>query len=430
MAQFLADRALNLTSSNIVHLSRLAEKFNAINLAEGFPDFPAPPAIKNAAIAAINADFNQYRHVQGLCDQVAAMFETTQGLKVNPKTQVTICCGQSEALVAAVLAVINERDEVVLLDPSYETYEASVKLAGAKAKHVSLDPPNWNLDILRLENAMGSRTKAVIVNSPHNPTGKVFNEEELADIAKLCCRFDCLAITDEVYEHLVYTGTRHRSLATFPGMQDRTIVTSSISKTFSVTGWRIGWAIAPEAISSAIGSIHEKLVDSAPAPFQEAAVSALSSGPEYYLNLRAAYLDRRNLVCEMLEEAGLSVQYKPEGSFFVFARLPETYPLKDVDYVAELIKSAGVVIVPGCGFFHADSSSVDSYKDRYVRVAFCKNTATLLSAREAIRRHCKKSKGSEPAIMLTASYGATEGSTVWCISCTKSGLPNEFVSAV
>ncbi|KAL2628509.1 hypothetical protein R1flu_013195 [Riccia fluitans] len=387
MAHFLADRALQLSSSNIIHLSRLAEKYKAINLAEGFPDFPAPIAIKNAAVEAINADFNQYRHVQRLCDEVAAMFERTKGVKINPETQVSICCGQTEALVAAVLAVINERDEVVLLDPSYETYEAAVRLAGAKAKHVSMDPPNWTLDFKKLESAIGSRTKAVIINSPHNPTGKVFSEDELAGIAKLCCKFDCLAVTDEVYEHLVYTEAGHKTLATFPGMKDRTIVTSSISKTFSVTGWRIGWAIAPEAISPAITSIHEKLVDSAPAPFQEAAVTALTVGSKYYLNLRAEYIERRNLICEALEEAGLTVESKPEGSFFVFARLPETYPLKDVDYVADLIKSAGVVIVPGNGFFHADSLCNENYRDRYVRVAFCKNIATLRSAREAIREH-------------------------------------------
>ncbi|CAM6126596.1 unnamed protein product [Calypogeia fissa] len=383
---FVSRRANLLVPSAIGHLSQLAQQRNAINLAEGFPDFPAPQPFKDAAIAAINSNFNQYRHVQGLCDKVAACFEIAQGVKINPYTQVTICCGQSEALLAAILAVVNEEDEVVLLDPSYETYEASVILAGGKAIHVSMAPPYWSLDLQKLESSMGPKTKAVIINSPHNPTGKVFNDEELAGIAKSCCRFDCLAITDEVYEHISFTGKNHKSIASFPGMQERTIVTSSISKTFSVTGWRIGWAIASETITAAINKIHQKLTDSAPAPFQEAAVFALGSSPDYYLTLRKEYARRRDFVCDMLKEAGFNVRFKPEGSFFIFAELPATSHLTDVEYVAELIKTAGVAVVPGCGFFHADDSSQEDYRNRYIRVAFCKDMNTLSAAREAIIR--------------------------------------------
>jgi aspartate/methionine/tyrosine aminotransferase len=317
-------RASLLLPSAIIKLSQLAQQRNAINLAEGFPDFPAPQSFKDAAIAAINANHNQYKHLQGLCDEVAAQFEGSQGMRVDPCTEVTICCGQSEALVAAVLAVIDEDDEVILLDPSYETYEASILLAGGKAKHVSMVPPFWTLDLQKLHNAMGPKTKAVIVNSPHNPTGKVLHDEELAGIAKLCCHIDCLAITDEVYQHISFTGKAHKSLASFPGMKERTIATSSISKTFRVTGWRVGWAIASETITCAINRIHQKLTDSAPAPFQVAALAALASSPDYYVELRKEYTRRRNFVCDMLQEAGFHVRFNqraPSSYLQSFQRL-------------------------------------------------------------------------------------------------------------
>ncbi|XP_024378374.1 uncharacterized protein [Physcomitrium patens] len=418
----LARRTTAFAPSPIQQLSLLAQRCNAINLAEGFPDFPAPPEIKEAAIAAIRSDFNQYRHVQGVCEKVAEAFEMSHGVRVDAATQITICCGQSEAMAATVFAVVEEGDEVVLLDPVYETYQSCIILAGGTPRYVSLNPPHWSLDFENLESAFGSKTKAIIINSPHNPTGKAFSTSELAKIATLCCKYDCLAITDEVYEHIIFDGREHVSIASFPGMQQRTIVTSSLSKTFSVTGWRIGWAVAPATISAAIGNIHVKMTDSAPAPFQEAALVALQSTTNFFTQLKQEYEERRDYVCEMLLQAGFSNFLKPEGSFFVFAELPKACPLNDVDYVAELIQGAGVAVVPGRGFFHQAADTVgqstqfkdqsntgeelsaeevydsngatkfgelciQNYTTRYIRVAFCKDMATLRAAKTAIQKH-------------------------------------------
>ncbi|MCO5589455.1 hypothetical protein L7F22_043422 [Adiantum nelumboides] len=390
----LARRTSSFQPSPIQQLSRLAQQRGAINLAEGFPDFPAPDYVKRAAITAISADHNQYRHVQAVCEKVAEIFGESQGVQIDP-ANVTICCGQSEAFAASVLAVVDVGDEVLLLDPAYETYEACIILAGGCPVHVRLDPPYWSLDINKLEAGVSSRTKAIVLNSPHNPTGKIFSIQELSDIAALCLRYNLLAITDEVYEHITYEIFKHISLASLPGMLDRTIVTSSLSKTFSVTGWRLGWAISPHTIAPAVSNIHVKIADSAPAPFQEAAVIALQSSSNYFLNLRQEYGRRRELACSMLRKVGLKVSFIPQGSVFVFAELPDAYRRDDMEYVTELIEKAGVAIVPGCGFFHNKIGHVDSsghfglegdnfdYTRRYVRVAFCKDESTLLSATEA-----------------------------------------------
>ncbi|KAF3779338.1 putative N-succinyldiaminopimelate aminotransferase [Nymphaea thermarum] len=395
----LSRAALALKPSQIQELSLLAQRSNAINLAEGFPDFPAPPELKQAAVDAINSDYNQYRHVQELCDYVARRAKEIHSIVVDPLTDIAICCGQTEAFAATIFATINHGDEVLLFDPAYETYETCIALAGGVPIYVELDPPMWTLDIKRFRESFTSRTKAVVLNSPHNPTGKVFTIDEMTAIAGACCDMDCLAITDEVYEHVTFDTEKHFSLATLPGMQNRTIITSSLSKTFSVTGWRIGWAIAPAVIASAIKNIHIKLTDSAPAPFQEAALTALRSPPGFFEALRTDYQKRRDYAVKMLAEVGFKVHFKPQGAFFIFAELPENCVLSDVEFVAKLIMRAGVAAVPGCGFFHtgsricngthSESSSMRgslesqrdlSYKKRYVRFAFCKSKATLDAA--------------------------------------------------
>ncbi|KAK0583323.1 hypothetical protein LWI29_035682 [Acer saccharum] len=382
----LSSVAKTFTPSPIQELSHLAQRCNAINLAEGFPDFPAPPHIKNAAVSAINSDFNQYRHVQGICDQLAKLMEEMYSLDVDPLSDIAICCGQTEAFAAAVFAIIDRGDEVVLFDPSFETYEASITIAGGVPVYVALDPPNWTLDADKFMKSISSRTKAIVLNSPHNPTGKVFSRDELEIIAEACCKRDCLAITDEVYEHITFDQEKHISLASLPGMQERTIITSSLSKSFSVTGWRVGWAIAPAFIASAIRNIHIKITDSAPAPFQEAALTALTSPSEYFELLRRDYEFKRDYIVKLLAGIGFQIHFKPQGSFFLFAELPENCLLSDVEYVQELIKQAGVVAVPGCGFFHTNlslekSSQVDcGYQKRYIRFAFCKSNATLAAA--------------------------------------------------
>lgn len=383
----LSSVAKTLKPSPIQQLSYLAERSNAINLAEGFPDFPAPPHIKAAAVSAITSDLNQYRHVQGVCDLLAVKMKQMHGLDVDPSTDIAICCGQTEAFAATMFSILNPGDEVILFDPCFETYETCILMAGGFPVYVALDPPYWNLDQVKLSDAFTTKTKALVLNSPHNPTGKVFNMEELQIIAEYCKSNDCIAVTDEVYEHIIYNNEPHISLASLPDMQKRTVITSSLSKTYSVTGWRVGWAIGPSCIASAIKNIHTKLTDSAPAPFQEAALTALKSQQEYYKLLKRDYESKRDFVFKLLKDVGFEVQFTPMGSFFVFAALPRTCKLTDVEFVEGLIKEAGVVAVPGCGFFHGCSEDVNvgRYHDRYIRFAFCKGDDTLISAAGKIR---------------------------------------------
>ncbi|XVE77559.1 hypothetical protein DITRI_Ditri13aG0073000 [Diplodiscus trichospermus] len=236
MEEKLSSVSKKFAPSPIQELSHLAQRCNAINLAEGFPDFPAPPYIKEAAVSAINSDFNQYRHVQGICDHLALIMKRMHGLNINPLTDIAICCGQTEAFAAAIFSIINRGDEVVLFDPCYETYEGCITMAGGIPVYVGLDPPKWTLDPDKLMRSFTTRTKAIVLNSPHNPTGKVFSKGELEVIAEGCRRWDCLVITDEVYEYITFDDQKHVSIASLPGMQERTIITSSLSKTFSITG--------------------------------------------------------------------------------------------------------------------------------------------------------------------------------------------------
>ncbi|CAN1285181.1 Kynurenine--oxoglutarate transaminase 1 [Linum perenne] len=286
--------------------------------------------------------------------------------------------------------VIDPGDEVLLFDPCYETYEACIRLAGGTPVYIALDPPRWTLDAEKFMNSFTDRTKAVVLNSPQNPTGKVFSKNELEIIAEACRSRDCLAVTDEVYEHITYDDVKHVTLASLPGMQQRTIVTSSLSKTFGVTGWRVGWAIAHPVLAFAIKNIHVKLTDSAPAPFQEAALTALRSGSEYFGSLRRDYESKRDYIVQLLARIGFKIQFKPQGSFFVFVELPESSTLSDVEYVKKLIEQAGVVAVPGRGFFHNNlepdellCSGCDHQK-RYIRFAFCKSSATLEAASQRL----------------------------------------------
>ncbi|XP_073158224.1 uncharacterized protein [Henckelia pumila] len=407
MEEKLSSVAKTLTPSPIQQLSFLAQRCNAINLAEGFPDFPAPLCIKDAAVSAINSDFNQYRslqtktcfrhflitrisnffvdshfsrHVQGICDYVARNMKEMHGIDVDPDADIVICCGQSEAFAATMFAIIDQGDEVILFDPSYETYDTCIKLAGGVPVYVALDPPYWTLDPDKLDKIFTDKTKALVLNSPHNPTGKVFTKDELDIIAGACRRWDVFVVTDEVYEHITFDHERHWSIASLPEMQSRTIITSSLSKTYSVTGWRVGWAIAPSSVASAVRNIHIKITDSAPAPFQEAALTALNSPSSYYDSLRRDYESKRSFMINLLARVGFKMELKPQGSFFVFARLPETCLLSDVEFIEELIKRAGVVAVPGRGFFHTNPST------KYIRFAFCKSEDTLAAASERISR--------------------------------------------
>ncbi|KAM6541496.1 hypothetical protein CsatB_005943 [Cannabis sativa] len=389
-ANKLSTIAKTFKPSPIQELSHLAQSCNAINLAEGFPDFPAPLHLKNAAISAIHSDFNQYRHVQGVCDYLAKIVNEKHNLDVNPQTDIAICCGQTEAFAAAVFAIIDKDDEVILFDPCFETYEACITMAGGVPVYVALDPPHWTLNPETLKRSFTEKTKAIVLNSPHNPTGKVFTKAELEVIAGECCSRDCLAITDEVYEYVTFDNNKHTSLASLSGMKDRTIITSSLSKSFSVTGWRVGWAIAPPLIASAIKNIHVKITDSAPAPFQEAALTALTTPQEYFELLQKDYEYKRDFMVKLLEGIGFQIAFKPQGSFFLFAELPEDFPFTDMEFVKKMIEKVGVVAVPGRGFFHANMyleklCEVDyRYQNRYIRFAFCKSDQTLASAAQRL----------------------------------------------
>lgn len=381
----LSEASRRAAPSRIQQLSHLAQRVGAVNLAEGFPDFPAPANVKAAAAAAIAADLNQYRHVQGICDILSGTMKRDHGLDVDPLTDFVVCCGQSEAFAAAIFAIIDQGDEVLLFDPAFETYQTCIELSRGVPVYVPLDPPSWTLNEDTFFRSFTSRTKAVILNSPHNPTGKVFSKEELLIIARACQKMDCFAITDEVYEYITYDENKHISLASLPGMQERTIITSSLSKTYSVTGWRIGWACAAANIASAIRNIHVKLTDSAPAPFQEAALVALTSTPHYYTSLKKDYAVRRDFILQLLTDFGFHISFKPQGSVFVFAELPRSWQFSDIDFVTNLINNVGVAAVPGRGFFHTNSDD-QNYHHRYVRFAFCKSDETLQAAARKMRK--------------------------------------------
>uniref|UniRef100_A0A0D9XKT4 Aminotransferase class I/classII large domain-containing protein n=1 Tax=Leersia perrieri TaxID=77586 RepID=A0A0D9XKT4_9ORYZ len=367
----LSEASRRVTPSPIQELSKLSQRVGAINLAEGFPDFPAPAHLKAAAAAAIAADHNQYRHVQGICDILAETMRRDHGLDVDPLTDFAI--------------LIDQGDEVLIFDPAFETYQTCIELARGVPVYVPLDPPSWTLNEDKFLKSFTNRTKAVVLNSPHNPTGKVFGKEELLIIAQACKKMDCFVITDEVYEYITYDENKHISLASLPGMQDRTIITSSLSKTYSVTGWRIGWACAPANIASAIRNIHVKLTDSAPAPFQEAALVALTSTPDFYSSLKKDYTVRRDYILQTLTDFGLRISFKPQGSIFVFAEISRSWQLSDMDFVTNLITSAGVAAVPGRGFFHTGTDD-PSYHHRYVRFAFCKSDDTLKAAAQRMQK--------------------------------------------
>src|SRR5215475_9988813 len=299
---FLSDKVEHFTESVIREMTRQAMLYGAVNLAQGFPDFSAPAEIKRAAQEAVANDVNQYAITWGaknLRNAIARQMKEWQGIAVDPETQITVCCGSTEAMISTLLAVCNKGDEVVIFEPFYENYGPDSVLSGAKPVFVKLRPPTtadgeWTFDERELRAAFHHQTKAIILNTPNNPTGKVFRLAELELIRDLCVEFNVLAITDEIYEHIIYDGTEHISIASLDGMQDRTVTINGMSKTYSVTGWRVGWTIAPPGITDAIRKVHDFLTVGAPAPLQEAGAAALGLPPAYYESLATAYGARRD----------------------------------------------------------------------------------------------------------------------------------------
>ena len=392
---FLSDKVSHFTESVIREMTRQAMLHGAINLAQGFPDFSAPGEIKKAAQEAIAADVNQYAITWGaktLRNAIARQMNAWQGVPVDPETQVTVCCGSTEAMISTLLAVCNAGDEVVIFEPYYENYGPDSILSGAKPRFVKLRPPStadgeWTFDGQELRAAFHKHTKAIIVNTPNNPTGKVFTRAELEIIRDLCVEFDVLAITDEIYEHILYDGTQHISIACLEGMQDRTITINGMSKTYSVTGWRVGWTIAPPRIADAIRKVHDFLTVGAPAPLQEAGASALSLPEAYYRNLAEGYRKRRDRLIPTLTEAGFKC-FLPRGAYYVMTDISAFGFPDDLAFTKHLVSEIGVAAVPGSSFYRDPRDGA-----RQVRFAFCKRDETLDEAAKRLM----KLRPSDPA---------------------------------
>ncbi len=369
------------TESVIREMTRLALEYGAINLAQGFPDFPAPEELKRAAIEAIRADINQYAITWGahaFREAIAEKVRGYLGLEVDPEREVTVTCGSTEAMIASMMAVVDPGDEVIIFEPFYENYGPDAILAEARPRYVPLYPPDWRFDPDELRAAFTPQTKAIVINTPHNPTGKVFTQEELELIAALCQEWDVIAITDEIYEHILHDGAEHIAIATLPGMRERTITISGLSKTYSVTGWRIGYAIAPPEITAAIRKVHDFLTVGAAAPLQEAGAVALRLPRSYYERLAAEYTARRDRLLHALEAAGFGV-YKPRGAYYIMTDISRFGFEDDVTFAHYLVREIGVAVVPGSSFYE------DPEKGRQqVRFCFCKTEATLDAAAERL----------------------------------------------
>jgi aspartate/methionine/tyrosine aminotransferase len=376
-------KAAQFTESVIREMTRLALHHGAVNLSQGFPDFPAPPEIKAAAERAIEADVNQYTVTWGtraFRQAIASDFTRRHGVPVNPETDVTVCCGSTEAMAATMLGIIDPGDEVIVFEPFYENYGPDIILSGAVPRYVTLREPDWSFDPQELAAAFSNKTRAIVVNTPNNPTGKVFTRDELETIARLCRKFDVVAIMDEIYEHIVYGDARHVSMMAIEGMAERTVSINSLSKTFSVTGWRVGWAVAAPALAEGIRKVHDFLTVNAPAPMQDAGVFALGLPDTYYRDLAAHYQARRDRVIGMLRERGFAC-FVPSGAYYVMTDVSGLGASDDVAFARMLIEEVGVAAVPGSSFYRGRSRGRTQ-----VRFCFCKRDDTLAEAERRLAR--------------------------------------------
>jgi aminotransferase len=379
----VARRTETFTESVIREMTRIAREHGAINLAQGFPDFPAPQVLKEAAVAAVRADVNQYAITWGSARLRAALeakYRDLYGMEVDGARELTVTCGATEAMAAVMLALVDPGDEVIVLEPFYENYGPDAILSQATPVFVPLDPPGFRLDSQRLRAAVGPRTRALILNTPNNPTGRVFDPDELAAVARLAMEGDFYIITDEIYEHILYEGS-HACLAADPDLRDRVVVVSGFSKTFSVTGWRVGTILAPPDLTGAIRKVHDFLTVGAPAPLQDACAAGLETlGPEYYAGLAQGYRERRTVLLQALDAAGF-VFTPPQGAYYVLADFRALGAEYDVVFSRRLTREAGVAPVPGSSFFSRPEFGQD-----LVRFAFCKRIETLEDAGERLLR--------------------------------------------
>jgi aspartate/methionine/tyrosine aminotransferase len=382
MRERISSKAARFTESVIRDMTRQANRFHAVNLSQGFPDFPAPDEIKRAASDALFADINQYAITWGakrFRDAIAAKTARYLGIEVDPEREITVTCGSTEGMIAAMLALIDPGDEVVIFEPFYENYGPDVILSGATPRYVTLHPPAWSFDEEELRAAFNERTKAIIICNPCNPTGHVFSREQLTFIAGLCHEFDAIAITDEIYEHILYDDAEHVAMASLPGMRDRTVTINSLSKTYSVTGWRVGYVVASPDLTAAIRKVHDFLTVGAAAPLQEAGAVALAFPEEYYARLRTDYTRRRDLLLPELERVGFRC-FAPRGAYYIMTDISSFQFPDDVIFSKFLVQRIGVAVVPGSSFY-----SRPELGRSQVRFTFCKRDETLVAAAERLR---------------------------------------------
>ncbi|HEY7303572.1 MAG TPA: aminotransferase class I/II-fold pyridoxal phosphate-dependent enzyme [Bryobacteraceae bacterium] len=378
-----SSRIAEFKESVIREMTRLALEHNAVNLAQGFPDFAAPAEVKAAAQAAIAEDINQYSITWGsppfrnaIRDYYARFYQ----MDIDPQREITVCCGATEGMIATLLALIDPGDEVIVFEPFYENYWPDSQLSGAICHYVRLRPPDWTFDPGELGAAFTSRTRAVILNSPNNPTGRVFSVSEMAQIARLCEEHGCLLITDEIYEHIVFDDARHVPPITLAGLRDRCVLVNSLSKTFSVTGWRVGWVIAPPDLAASIRKVHDFLTVGAATPLQQAGVTALRLPDSYFSELAQSYRQKRDLLVGILESAGFKC-FLPQGAYYVMCDISGFGFESDVAFCQYLVEDIGVAAVPGSSFFSDPAEG-----RQLIRFCFAKRRETLQAAAEKLNR--------------------------------------------
>ena len=380
-------KASLFTESVIREMTREAMKYGAVNLSQGFPDFAAPEDIKRVAMQAIADDVNQYAITWGAKDFRQAIARKTKwylGLEIDPEAEITVTCGSTEGMIAAMMATVDPGEEVVVFEPFYENYAPDAILSDAKPRYVPLRAPDWSFDREELRAAFNPKTKAIIICNPNNPTGKVFTRAEMEFIGNLCQEFDALCFTDEIYEHILYSRAgaeiAHISMAQLDGMRERTVIVNSMSKTYSVTGWRVGYCIASPEITSAVRKVHDFLTVGAAAPLQTAGAYALSLPPSYYDKLQADYEARRDLILPQLEQAGFGT-FRPDGAYYIMTDISGFGFKDDVEFTRHLIREVGVACVPGSSFY-----SDPALGAQQVRFCFCKKDETLMLAAERLKK--------------------------------------------
>lgn len=377
----ISQKASTFNESVIREMSRMAAKYKAVNLAQGMPDFSCPDELKVAAAQAIHDDVNQYAITWGdkmFRDAIAEKSAHYHGVTYDPETEITVTCGATEGMIATMLALVDPDEEVIAFEPYYENYGPDAILAGAKPRYVSLKPPNWTFDPAELEQAFNNKTRALVLNTPHNPTGKVFSLEEMELIASLCKKWGVYVFTDEPYEHIIYDGVKHISMCSLPDMKDLTVTVNSLSKSYSVTGWRIGTVLANPQVTTAVRKVHDFLTVGAAAPLQRAGAVAMKFPDSYYSKLASEYQHRRDAMLKILDEVEIPY-FKPQGAYYAFCDISKFGFANDVKFTEFLVQEVGVAVVPGSGFFRPSDLGRN-----YIRFCFAKKPETLAAAREKL----------------------------------------------